>query len=432
MRLDRLFGFKLLFLILTYKYFIAAQQKTFYITILMKYVIDLFCGIGGFSCGTHMAGAKVLACFDMWEKALAIHYHNYPETDHFLIPLGGDIKLFSKQLQNYLNIKGVQKQNVHIHASPPCQSFTGMNSHYKVEVKDRTDDKINLFYWTLEFMKTFDTPTWSIEQVPNALKHLTTNNHWVLTEHSVNIYDRVYGYEFGAPTMRRRIFILNNILLTGTNLYSTTYKKRKKINKHEISPLNTIYDGESSNPFIEEQKKHNHTLCVHTLKHKLQFLQPDGSYVYVPVRRDLGESLHCINRSIGALCAPELQLWTQYADTDNETKRLIAYDFAMQYLHNKNHRIHQSRDNYMKHMERKNGMWKFVRNATTEERLFIQGFPSVFKANQQEHIVKYYSSFDLTPQKKSIMINRIDILRATGNTVIPLIAKEIIHNIQIK
>lgn len=394
----------------------------------MKYVIDLFCGIGGFSCGAHLAGATVLACFDMWEDVLAIHHSNFPTCDHFLIPLGGDIKLFCQQLEDYLKRKGLSKNDIHIHGSPPCQSFTGMNSHYKVEVKDRSDDKINLFYWTLEFMKTFNAPTWSIEQVPNALKHLVNNKHWVLTDKEVNIYDRVYGYEFGAPTMRRRIYILKNILLTNTNQFSRQSKKRKKTCKTSVSPLNTIYDGETTNPFIEEQKKHKHMLCVHTLKHKLQFKKPDGSYVYVPVRRDLGESLQYINRSVGALCAPELQLWTRYDDKDNETKRLIAYDFAMDYLKKKNHTIHHTRENYMKHMERKNGLWKFVRNATTEERLFLQGFPSSFKINDKDYTFSYFVDFKQEkPMEKTIKHSRRTILKGVGNTVIPLIAKSIVR-----
>ena len=59
------------------------------------YVIDLFCGIGGFSEGAKQAGAKVILAVDNWEIALEVHKNNHPDTEHWNLTLGGDISDFS-------------------------------------------------------------------------------------------------------------------------------------------------------------------------------------------------------------------------------------------------------------------------------------------------------------------------------------------------
>jgi DNA (cytosine-5)-methyltransferase 1 len=44
--------------------------------------IDLFAGLGGFSEGAAMAGCKVVWAADHWQKAVAIHADNHPDTEH--------------------------------------------------------------------------------------------------------------------------------------------------------------------------------------------------------------------------------------------------------------------------------------------------------------------------------------------------------------
>jgi DNA (cytosine-5)-methyltransferase 1 len=51
------------------------------------YIIDLFCGAGGFSFGASQAGAKVAIAVDSWDKALQVHQDNHPKTVHLNMEL---------------------------------------------------------------------------------------------------------------------------------------------------------------------------------------------------------------------------------------------------------------------------------------------------------------------------------------------------------
>ena len=51
-------------------------------------VIDLFCGMGGFSQGAIEAGAKVVLAVDLWQEALYVHFHNHPGTPIKRMTLG--------------------------------------------------------------------------------------------------------------------------------------------------------------------------------------------------------------------------------------------------------------------------------------------------------------------------------------------------------
>lgn len=59
---------------------------------MVLYVIDLFCGAGGFSTGAKQAGAKIAIAIDTWDIALDVHKHNHPNTKHLNMELGGKYK----------------------------------------------------------------------------------------------------------------------------------------------------------------------------------------------------------------------------------------------------------------------------------------------------------------------------------------------------
>ena len=51
--------------------------------------LDLFCGAGGSSFGAKMAGAEIVAGFDMWDLALKTYEANFPRA-----------KVYQKDLQD--------------------------------------------------------------------------------------------------------------------------------------------------------------------------------------------------------------------------------------------------------------------------------------------------------------------------------------------
>ena len=183
------------------------------------YVFDLFAGAGGFSAGAAQAGARVVACFENWDKGLAIHYANHPDCIHINMTLGGDVAVFVEEFRA-LVAKVVPEGAVwHFHASPPCQSFSiaqRQKQPTEALADAEADERSTLLMWSLAVIRALKPPRWSLEQVPTAMKYLQKHVPWVFdSESGVGIYPKVFGYEFGAPTMRKRMFLGKGWSFTG-------------------------------------------------------------------------------------------------------------------------------------------------------------------------------------------------------------------------
>ncbi len=66
------------------------------------YIIDLFCGAGGFSTGAAKAGAKIAVAIDSWNIALNVHKQHHPKTIHLNCSLGASIKKTTDTILNLL------------------------------------------------------------------------------------------------------------------------------------------------------------------------------------------------------------------------------------------------------------------------------------------------------------------------------------------
>lgn len=401
-----------------------------------RYVIDLFCGIGGFSCGAELnPNCKVIACFDLWNKALAIHAHNVSkDCDHFLIELGGDVDTFVSQLNQYIVSKNILKETVHLHASPPCQSFSTLNTHIHNSIAEHDDEKTNLFYWTLEVVRKFNSPTWSLEQVPPALKHLKKKEHWILNEPYVKIYHRCLGINFGAPTLRARLYILKGISLD----HCFTNKRKREPN----SIFNTIYEGETTNPFISlsEELGHNDIAIkneTRTMKIPISPTDETNEYVgkcqgkrilYVKCQPNYGERINSIHEPGHALTGNSQSLFVKTADQTREKNALTIYQNTLQYFTERGLNIKRSKEDFISRCNVLPGLWKRIRFVNHQERLFIQGFPSSFDLDFKTITFTYYTDLSKIEEIQEIVkINSTDKIKAVGNSVIPLIAKEIIN-----
>lgn len=106
-----------------------------------KYMIDLFCGAGGFSAGCSMAGFTPIFGIDHFKPAIQTWTTNHPNTIGCL----GDIRnVPPENIKRILNDKGIN----HIHlltGGVPCQGFTIANR------KHNDNDERNFLY--LEYMK---------------------------------------------------------------------------------------------------------------------------------------------------------------------------------------------------------------------------------------------------------------------------------------
>jgi len=160
------------------------------------YVIDLFCGCGGFSTGARQAGAKVILAVYCWKEALAVHEANHPDTEHLCEALGGDLDEFVSFLTGFIDLNVPQGGHVHLHASPPCQNLSSGNP-----IRDEKQG-LMLVEWTLLLISNLEDAidTWSIEQVRNPIILAFLKYH----------PGKVFPLEeYGIPQLRRRLFIGN-------------------------------------------------------------------------------------------------------------------------------------------------------------------------------------------------------------------------------
>ena len=109
--------------------------------------VDLFCGMGGASCGARSAGMNVALAVDSDPDALALHRLNHPNCKHACVSLPCSIPL--------------PRGPIHIHASPPCQAISQAN---RSTSRTRRQSALHLLEWTIGFCRQHGT-TWSLEQV---------------------------------------------------------------------------------------------------------------------------------------------------------------------------------------------------------------------------------------------------------------------------
>jgi len=156
----------------------------------MRVVVDLFCGMGGFSEGAKQAGHEVVLAVDCWRPAIEIHKANHPKTRHEIITLG-EGEAGSCESVKKLILEVVNGREFHLHGSPPCQELSVANpGGDKVE-------GMRLVNWFLELVLLIEPDSWSMEQVKPVINYLPS---WV----KPNILKAV---DFGVPQTRERAFI---------------------------------------------------------------------------------------------------------------------------------------------------------------------------------------------------------------------------------
>ena len=137
--------------------------------------------MGGASCGAQLAGMPVALAVDVCSHALHTHRMNHPDCRHVQAQLPDDSL-------------PLPEGDIHIHASPPCQSFS-VASHSSTEaLRTRGSDFIR---WAVRFCIANAT-TWTLEQVgtPEVLK--------TLDEEGVD-YVLINARCFGVAQSRRRV-----------------------------------------------------------------------------------------------------------------------------------------------------------------------------------------------------------------------------------
>ncbi|KAG5188631.1 S-adenosyl-L-methionine-dependent methyltransferase, partial [Tribonema minus] len=117
-------------------------------------LVDLFCGIGGFSEGARLAGAEVALAVDSWRAALDVHASRHPDAEHWCEELGGDVAEFARRVRAAVPV-GCR---LHLHGSPPCQQLSSLNPG-----GDR-EEGARLVTWYLDVVDALRPDSWTMEQ----------------------------------------------------------------------------------------------------------------------------------------------------------------------------------------------------------------------------------------------------------------------------
>lgn len=154
-------------------------------------VYDLFCGVGGFSCGAEAAGCRVAFACDADDDALTAHAANHPQATHRRLLLPADAIPFPTDGRRF-----------HVHGSPPCPEFSPMKTRGRV--RDARERAGSLIEWYMRTALASRATSWSMEQV--AAKSVVAIVERVRAEFPKRVaYAKFDLRELGVPQTRTRL-----------------------------------------------------------------------------------------------------------------------------------------------------------------------------------------------------------------------------------
>lgn len=245
-------------------------------------VIDLFCGIGGFSKGFEMAGFDVLFGIDIWDIAIETFQENHKNTEGILADLTELDDDFFKQYTGKVDV---------IIAGPPCQGFSMCG---KREVGDKRNE---LFQEVVRAVKLINPKIVIIENVVGLLSMENVDGEdvkgLIVSELEKLGYKTKYkildASEHGVPQKRKRVFFI------GSRIGNIEFPKPKEKPVTVGEALSNIPDTDSeyyeepTNSFQKlmadgEKKIYNHDAMRHNEKviRRIENVPQGGNWQDIP------------------------------------------------------------------------------------------------------------------------------------------------------
>ena len=150
-------------------------------------VVDVYCGIGGFSAGAMQANCTPIAGYDSDDCVLRLWASN----------TGG--KGFVATLWTDRVRIPPPRPNLHIHLSPPCTTM----SNARRKTCDSASDADAIRH-AIEFVLKHRYKSWSLENVSTPTVRALIDEFVDSTPHLI-AYTTVDAADFGVPTTRRRL-----------------------------------------------------------------------------------------------------------------------------------------------------------------------------------------------------------------------------------
>lgn len=199
-------------------------------------VVDLFCGVGGLTCGLEKAGLNVVAGYDL--DATCKYAYSYNNNAEFI---NNDIKDVSgKEIKKIL-----QGYDIKILAGcAPCQPFS---RHQKDKYNRKKHKDWNLLYQFARLVEEVKPQIVSMENVPELFKEQVFMDFInILEEQNYNItYKIVNAADYGIPQRRKRLLLLASSEKQ-IKLIEPTHKKAVTV-REVIAGLSQVGAGEPNN-----------------------------------------------------------------------------------------------------------------------------------------------------------------------------------------
>ncbi len=163
--------------------------------------MDLFCGCGGLTLGLKQAGFDVVGAVEVDKLFVENYSLNHPEVRVWTEDI---TKLDPEKIMTELNL---QSGDLDLLAGcPPCQGFSGIGT------KDVLDERNDLVFEYVRFVKVFEPKTVMMENVPGLLKDDRINK--VLEElkkigYCFGSYPKILNAaDYGVPQRRKRMILM--------------------------------------------------------------------------------------------------------------------------------------------------------------------------------------------------------------------------------
>jgi len=266
----------------------------------MYKIMDLFCGIGGFSYGFEMTKKFcTILGVDKWDVALQTFKTNHKQTHVHQ----ADIKeLNSDFWNNYKNNVDI------IIAGPPCQGFSMAGR------RDVLDERNNLFKEVVRVVDLVQPEIVVIENVPGLLSMITPEGQYIkdaiiksFTQIGYYIDYRVLNAaDYGVPQNRKRVIFIasrkDNIVFPkethgdkGLKPYVTVGEALSNISEdHDfyLPPANDYQEVMSGRKDIVNHEKIRH--ASHIVK-RMEHIPQGGNWQDIPVELGQGGGKHSNN-----------------------------------------------------------------------------------------------------------------------------------------
>ena len=161
-------------------------------------VIDLFCGIGGWTEGCRQAGFETVLAIDCDMRLLKVHKVNHPRCTQCAMTLGPESE---EDLVRMIRKHVPEGHAFHLHASPPCQPFATTSF---LKSTPAIDEGLALVLWYLKLVIRLRPYSWSMEEAPHQQVQGALAMARALRPELVDFVPALCMGDYGVPQLRRR------------------------------------------------------------------------------------------------------------------------------------------------------------------------------------------------------------------------------------